>query len=193
MLQTIITSDARIKVLKYFYSQPQGHSPYVREIARETKLEINAVRRELIRLSKGKLLVEDPRGNRLHYCLNKNSPLYYDLAGLISKEIGLGKIIRLKRKSLGQLGLCAMSLELFLHSPNRKKESLDILFLGKPYMSNLRDLFNDYLEKTKIEINYMVLTPEEYKVLKERKDSIIMSFLIKPRAIIFGSQETYLN
>ena len=117
MLQTIITSEARIKILKYFYSKPQGFSPYVREISRETKLEVNAVRREIIRMSKDKLLLEEPRGNRLHYILNKESSLYYDLASIVCKEVGIGKILRAKKKGLGQLNFCAISLEFFLQSP----------------------------------------------------------------------------
>ncbi|NCT55556.1 hypothetical protein GW755_01790 [bacterium] len=193
MLKTIITSEARMKILRYFYSHPQGYSPFVREISRDTKLEINAVRREIIRMSEGKLLNEDPRGNRLHYCLNKDSSLYYDLASIISKEIGLGKLLRSKKKSLGNLNFCTLSLEFFLQSPTRKKESLDVLFLGSPYMSNLRDLFNEYQKKTNLEINYMVVSSEEYRILKERKDNLLMSFLIKPRSTIFGSQETYIN
>lgn len=193
MLQTIITSEARIKILKYFYSRPQGHAPYVREIARELNLEINAVRRELIRLSKGKLLKEDPRGNRLHYFLNKNSSLYYDMAAILGKETGLGKILRAKKKSLGHLSFCVMSLDFYLRTPARKKESLDVLFIGSPYLSNLKDLISDYQEKTSDEINYMVLTTEEYKILKERKDNLLMTFLTKPKCVVFGSQETNLN
>ena len=60
-------------------------------------------------------------------------------------------------------------------------------------MSNLRDLFNEYQKKTNLEINYMVVSSEEYRILKERKDNLLMSFLIKPRSTIFGSQETYIN
>ena len=193
MLKTIITSEARIKILKHFYSMPQGYSPYVREISREINLEINAVRRELIRLTKGKLLKEDPRGNRLHYLLNKNSSLYYDLAALICKEIGLGRILVSNKKGLGHLSLCVMSLDFFLQTPSRKKGSLDLLFIGAPYLSNLKDLISEYQEKNSDEVSYMVLSNEEYKILKERKDVLLNSFLIKPKSVVFGSQETYFN
>ena len=98
MLSYIVTSKARRKVIKFFFEGGCEFSPYEREIVRGTRLEINAVRRELKRLSKARILMEDPRGNRLHYYLNSKHSLYYDLASIISKEVGLGKTFRIKSR-----------------------------------------------------------------------------------------------
>jgi len=191
MLKDIITSEARLKVLKFFYIGGEIFSPYVREIVRGTDLEINAVRRELIRLSKAKLLLEDPRGNRLHYYLNPKHTLYYDLASVFAKEIGLGRLIHRKKKRIGNITFCLLSLNFFLK--RKVKNPIDMIMVGDLYLSFLKELIIDYQKEHKEEVNYMVLTDQEYRILKDRKDQLIMNAICQPRAVIIGSQEKYLN
>ena len=71
-LGDIITSKVRIKILELFLADLE-EMYHVRGIVRETKEEINAVRRELQRLEKAGILKKEPRGNRLYYWLRKRS------------------------------------------------------------------------------------------------------------------------
>lgn len=191
MLDNIITSEARLKVLRYFFSNGYDFLPYVREIVRGTGLEINAVRRELQRLSSSKLLIEEKRGNRLHYKLNTSHSLYYDLASIIAREVGLGRLIYKKKKKIGNIKFCLLSLNYFLH--REVKTPIDLIIVGDVYLNYLKELITEYQEKKGTEVNYMVLSEQEYRILRDRKDPLIMNAFIQPRSIIVGNQDRYFS
>ena len=62
MLQKLFTSKTRVKLLTLFMMNP-GREMYVREIARNTEENINAIRRELANLEGIGLLKSERRGN----------------------------------------------------------------------------------------------------------------------------------
>jgi hypothetical protein len=191
MLSTVVTSKARLKVINYFYQGGKDFSPYVREIVRGTGLEINAVRRELIKLTKSKLFIEEPRGNRVHYHLNPKHAIYYDLASLVARDVGIGGDLYRKKKKLGNVRFILMSLNFFLKDPT--KNPIDIIIVGSIYLSDVKKLIDKHQKDYDREINYMVLTDSEYRVLKDRKDPLIVNILSQPRCIIYGSQEKFLS
>jgi hypothetical protein len=191
MLSTIVTSKARLKVLKLFFNGGESYSPYVREVVRATGLEINAVRRELVKLSKEKLLLEDPRGNRLHYHLNPKHGLYYDLASILAREVGIGASIYKKRNKLGAVKFVLLSLNFFLKTG--EKTPVDLVIVGDVYLSELKSIVDKYQKNEDREINYMVISEHEYRMLKDRKDPMMVNILSQPRSIIIGSQKKFLG
>lgn len=191
MLSSIITSVSRQKILSYFFVNGVNFSPYVRQIVRDLNLEINAVRRELINLQSEKIIVSDTRGNRLHYFLNTKHPLYYDLASIISKKEGLGGIIYKKRKKIGNIKFALLSLKFFLNS--KQNNSLDLLIVGDVYLNKINSIIERYENETNVEVNYMVLNLNEFLLLKERRDPVLISCLISPRCVLIGSEEKFLE
>jgi DNA-binding transcriptional ArsR family regulator len=89
MLEDIITSKSRVKLLNVFLTFPYEMF-HVRELVRRTQDEINAVRRELAFLEKHGILSREPRANRVYYSLNKTYPFYFDLLKIGAKITGLG-------------------------------------------------------------------------------------------------------
>ena len=191
MLKALITSKARRTILKYFYVQGEESTPYVRQIVRDTKLEINAVRRELIRLREGKILNELPRGNRLHYQLNTKHPYYYNLAKIFARESGLGKEILRNKKKLGNINFCLLSLGFYLK--RNPRNPVDIVIVGNIYLTEMKRVITTYEKDNDVEVNYMVLSKEEFSIFKDRKDPLLINALNQPRAIIIGDEFRYLN
>ena len=68
MLQKLFTSKTRVKLL---IMMNPGREMYVREIARNTEENINAIRRELANLEGIGLLKSERRGNSRYYAVNK--------------------------------------------------------------------------------------------------------------------------
>ena len=73
MLKDLITSRVRVKLLTLLLSNPDKIF-HVREIVRQIKEEINAVRRELKHLEDKGYVSKEPRANRLYYTFRKNHP-----------------------------------------------------------------------------------------------------------------------
>ncbi len=69
MLQKLFTSRTRVKLLTLFMMNP-GREMYVREIARSTEENINAIRRELANLEEMGLLKSKRRKSKDPFVLN---------------------------------------------------------------------------------------------------------------------------
>lgn len=107
MLETLITSKTRIKLLLKFFSN-QGNQAYLRALADEFGESTNAVRVELNRLSDAGLLESEPAGNTILYKANKNHPIYGDIRSLVSKYLGFDQIIETVLERLGDLELAVV-------------------------------------------------------------------------------------
>ena len=86
MLEDIIISRVRVKILTHFLSHP-GTIFHVRDIVRKVGEEINAVRRELAHMERAGMVSKEARANRLFYVMRKDYPLYFELLELIGKTI----------------------------------------------------------------------------------------------------------
>src|SRR3972149_11755939 len=101
-LSDISASKVRVKLLNLFLSD-STEMYHVRGLVRETKEEINAVRRELERLEKAGLLKKEARGNRLYYWVRDDYPFFGDILAIISKCTGLGLTIIENKNKLGKV------------------------------------------------------------------------------------------
>src|SRR3990167_2412452 len=128
-LVDIITSKVRVKILKLFFSN-LGEMYHVRGIVRETKEEINAIRRELGRLEGAGILKKEPRGNRVYYWVRDDYPFFGDLLTMVSKSTGLGLQIIENKNKIGKVSFVMFSGK-FARRLNRKREDdVDILVVG---------------------------------------------------------------
>lgn len=190
-LEQIITSGVRIKILIELFSETKKHL-YVRELTRRVGTEINAVRRELKRLSKANLIRKEKRGNRLYYLIRKDHPYYYELMSMVAKEMGIGKLILDNRQNLGKTKLAILSME-FAEGRISGQEELDLLLVGEINLEVVSELVKQASAVAKKDINYTVLGEEEFEYLKSRRDKFILSFLIAPNILLFGDSSRYFS
>jgi DNA-binding transcriptional ArsR family regulator len=160
---------------------------YVREITRLIKEEINAVRRELDRMQDCGLLKSEKRGNRLYYYLNKRFLYYGELQNMISKSTGIGKKIRRYRRKLGSLSFVMFSGN-FVSKEKVTKDDLDILVIGDVVLPELEKLIKDEEKNLGREINYAVLSDEEFEFRKTRRDPFIMEAMYGVRVMVLGNE-----
>lgn len=102
LLKPILVSKVRVKLLEILLNRP-GELFYVRQLVREAKEEINAVRRELASLHKARMVIRENRANRVYYYFNKKHALYEDLLAMVCKTTGLGQLITKQRQKLGRV------------------------------------------------------------------------------------------
>lgn len=101
MLETLITSKTRIKLLLKFFSN--NNKAYLRSLAEEYGESTNAVRTELNRLSEAGLLESEPAGNTILYKANTQHPIYQDIRNLVAKYLGFDQIIETVLQRIGNL------------------------------------------------------------------------------------------
>ncbi|OGH15825.1 MAG: hypothetical protein A3C22_01955 [Candidatus Levybacteria bacterium RIFCSPHIGHO2_02_FULL_37_10] len=190
MLSDLITSQSRIKLLSVLLAQP-SEIYHVRELARRTGDEINAVRRELLFLEKKGILIREPRSNRVYYSLSKNYPFYFDLLRIGSKIVGLGAGILKNRVKIGRIKYAMFSGK-FARRMEKKPTDVDLIIVGTIVLPELALLIRDEEKRLKREINYTVMTEEEFSFRKKKRDPFILSVLAGSRVMLYGDEESML-
>lgn len=183
-LSDFMLSKVRVKLLEIFFSEPH-EMWYVRELTRRTEEEINAVRRELERMTVNGLLTTENRGNRKYYTLNKDYEFFSELLRLVSKTVGIGLKIRKNRKKLGKVKFIAFS-EKFLRREPMVQEEVAILVVGDIVLPELAAIVREEEKRRSSEINYTVMSEEEFSFRKSRRDPFLLSILEQPLHMMIG-------
>jgi len=190
-LKDLFISRVRVKLLGVFLGNPADIF-YVRQLVRETSEEINAVRRELQRLESLGALFKEPRGNRIYYGFRKDYPFYGELIRLVSKTTGLGKAIIKNKNKLGKIKYAFLSAKLVKNRPHNP-EDVDILIVGDVVMPQLSSIVSGFEGKLNREINYSVMTKDEFNFRKKRKDPFILQILTQSRVMLIGDEEEMVS
>lgn len=191
MLSDIITSKSRVKLLNVFLASP-SEIFHVRELVRRTSDEINAVRRELAFLEKNGILTREPRANRVYYFLDKNYPFYFDLLAIGVKTVGLGAEILRNRAKLGKIKYIMLSGK-FARRLKKDPEAIDFLAVGTIVLPELSLLVKNEEKRLSTEINYTVMTEEEFSFRKKRNDPFISGILSASHLMLIGDEESMLS
>src|SRR3990167_6557676 len=108
MLDHIIPSQTRIKILELFFHNPEN-SYYLRKVVREVEKEVNAVKRELDILEAEKVLFKERRLNKVFYSLNKNYVFFDEFVRIFTKTSTLAILIRKNFSKLGKVKYVGLS------------------------------------------------------------------------------------
>lgn len=137
MLDSLITSKTRVKLLIKFFSNP-GNRGYLRGLAEEFNESTNSIRVELNRLSGAGLLVSEPGGKTKNYKANQQHPLYREMQSIVAKYLGFDRLVEVVIKNLGNVqraivlgdyakGIDSGTIELMLVGEEINGEYLDFL------------------------------------------------------------------
>lgn len=190
MLDDLITSKSRVNLLNVFLETP-NQIYHVRELVRRTGDEINAVRRELLYLEKKGILLREPRANRVYYSLSRTYPFYFDLLRIAVKTIGLGGEILKNRARVGKIKYVMFSGR-FARRIEKKTTDVDLIIVGTVVLPELALLVRNEEKRLNTEINYTVMTEEEFSFRKKKRDPFILAILSGSRVMLFGDEESML-
>lgn len=188
MLADFITSKSRIKLIQQFLVTPFAMY-HVRELVRRTGDEINAVRRELAFLEDKGIFIKEKRANRVYYSLNKNYAFYDDLLRLATKTTGLGADILKNKAKLGKIKYVMFSGKYIRHEKINPEE-VDLLIVGTIVLPEVALLVRNEEARYGNEINYTVMTEEEFGFRKSRNDPFIEGILKGSRIMLIGDEES---
>lgn len=186
MFADLITSKTRTKVLSLFLAHPHDMF-HVREIVRRVDEEINAVRRELIYLEKKGIFKKEPRANRVYYMLDTSYDFFQELIEIYAKLEGLGGDIIKNKVRLGKIKYAMLSGKYALGLRDNPEE-VDLLVVGTVVLPELSLVIKKAETERQIEINYTVMSEEEFVFRKKRRDPFISSIIYGPRLMLIGDE-----
>ncbi|HJX45716.1 MAG TPA: hypothetical protein VJ399_00930 [Patescibacteria group bacterium] len=191
-LADIITSKVRVKLLELFFSNVK-EMYHVRGVVRELKEEINAVRLGLERLENAGILKKEPRGNRIYYWPRPDYEFFGDILSMVAKSTGLGSQIIANRKKIGSISFVMFSGGFARRIDRKKEDMVDILVVGDVVLPELASLVRMEESKRGKEINYTVMSKEEFEFRKKRRDPFLQGILFGSRVMIIGDEEDLID
>ncbi len=169
MLDTLITSKTRIKLLTKFFLNSQASS-YLRNLEGEFRESTNAIRHELNKFEKAGLLTSFTKGNKKMFQANTAHPLYQDIHNILLKHLGFDHIIEKVIQNLGEVQSVFIVGDFAKGIDNN---IIDLVFLGERINRGyLLELIEKAERMIKRRIRYLVLSIQEFEVYKNDASSI---------------------
>ena len=107
MLDSLITSKTRQKLLVKFFSNPKNMG-HLRGLAEEFGESTNSIRKELNNLCEAGLILKTEDKNRVDYQANPDHAFFTNLQDLIQKYLGLDKLILAVLERMGKVSQIAL-------------------------------------------------------------------------------------
>jgi hypothetical protein len=161
MINTLITSQTRIKLLKKFFLN-HSTKAHLRGLESEFGESSNSIRIELNRFEDAGLLTSLRDGNKKIYQANSEHPLYKDIHSIILKETGIDRVIEKVIHRLGNL-ISVYLVGDFAHG--KDSQVIELILVGaeidREYLA--RKVFQAE-ELVGRKVSYTILNPDEAEV-----------------------------
>ena len=207
MLEELFGSKTRLKLLKFLFSHPD-EAYFIRELTRKIDSQINAVRRELTKLNKLKLVsvverlpegsskqalwgknkgvtkkksIKSKQREKKFFKINKEHILYPELKALFLKSQLL-----VERDLINKLGDAGRIKYLALTGIFLAVESVptDLFVVGSINKNKLSRLVKRVEKELETALNYTVMTSQEFKYRKDITDRFLYSILEAKKIVI---------
>jgi len=173
MLDTLITSKTRIKLLLKFFLNSNASS-YLRNLEGEFKESTNGIRLELNKFEKAGLLQSHMSGNKKLYQANTGHPLFRDIHNILLKYIGFDQILKSVISKLGNVHKVYL-----VGSFARGVDSsvIDLLLVGddinREYLARLTGKGENLIKR---KMRYLIYKKDEFEDIIEGygKDEILL-------------------
>jgi hypothetical protein len=163
MLESLITSETRIKLLLKFFLNPNMNG-YLRQLAKEFGESTNGIRLELNKLSDAKILESSFSGRNKIYKADTSHPLFEDIRNIVLKSTGIDQVISNIINKLGNLRLAFIRGD---YAQGKDNGLIDLVLIGSNI--NQKELERVRLKTEQLiqrKISILVLTENEYLKLK---------------------------
>ncbi len=163
MLQDIITSKTRIKLLMRFFLNASS-TAYLRELATEFGVSTNGIREELKQMVDSKLMKCQKNGRHILYQANEDHPLFPELRIMVQKSLGMNEIVESVLTRLGELEEAYLIDD---YAVGRDTGIIDLLLVGNINEYHLNDLSRKTERYISRKIRSLVLTLDEFRQLED--------------------------
>jgi hypothetical protein len=183
MINSLITSQTRIKLLKKFFlnSSTKAH---LRGLESEFGESSNAIRIELNRMEDVGLLHSLRDGNKKVYQANRKHPLFDDIHSIIMKEAGIDRVIEKVIHRMGKL-FCVYLTGDF--AQGKDSPVIELILVGE-------NIDREYLARKVAQaeelvgrkVSYVVLEPDEAEnhLLRLKPADLLLLWNIKENELV---------
>lgn len=176
ILENLFSSVNKLRIIKFFIRNPNGfHSATA--VAKLLVVRKNVFDNEARRLSANGFLKFKRSGRDKFYIINNRFYLYNELKNLIENAISVNDdeiVLNLKRAGKIQLALAS---GVFI---NKSDSRADLVVVGKVSPKKMENFIKYVESQVGKELNFVVMTPEEFKYRYKMFDRFVHDILEMP-------------
>lgn len=195
MIDALFGSKTRVKLLHLFLNHP-GQSFYVREITRMIDEQINSVRRELANMLNVGIITSDSADNKLYYEVNQRYEHYVPLRAIFADQhveaIADTELATSWHEELRQLSGVRIVLTAGVLVKG-STSAVDILLVGDVQPAKLKKVMKDIEKVEGRELNYSLLSYDEFYYRLSVRDKFITEILNGNHAVLVDTDTVLLD
>jgi hypothetical protein len=177
ILDNLFGSKSKTRLLRFFLQNPEQEYSLT-EVAKRNMLKSPSVRSELEKLRKIKFVIKKTKQGKRFYILNQNFVFYPELKNLIAKDNIYPQSRSLaKIRGIGNIKLAVISGAFI----NYHKSKADMILVGDGVSrAKLKNLMKSLEAEIGKEVDFVLMTNEEFKYRLNMLDKFILEFLEGP-------------
>lgn len=154
MINSLITSQTRIKLLKKFFLNSNTRA-HLRGLESEFGESTNSIRIELNRLENAGLLKSIREGNKKIYQANSLHPLFNDVHNIILKESGIDQVVEKVVNRIGNMAFVYLTGDF---AKGKDSKVIELIIVGA-------DIDREYLDRKIMQAEEMVGRSIRYRFI----------------------------
>ncbi len=180
-----LRSKARQRLLAYYFTNPTARH-HLRDLAVRLGVDPSNLSKDLARLEREGLFRSEVSGRQKYFQLNREYPLFAEVRGIVAKTIGAVPLITQSLKRIEGLGE-AYLYGSFARNQQDAASDIDVLVIGTPRQEVLAEAMRKLERQLGREINYAVLSREEFESRRARKDAFLENVWHNKRVSLVGA------
>jgi predicted nucleotidyltransferase len=184
----LLFGRTRQAVLGLLFMRPD-ESFHLRQIVRLTGSGLGPVQREVSKLATAGLVLREQRGRQVFYSVNRTSPVYEELRGLVLKTAGLAELLREALMPLRDRIRCAFVFGSFARGEHGRDSDLDLMVIGEAQLAELAKALGGTQRRLGREVNPTVYRAGELARKLAEGHHFVTEVVAGPKIYLLGDDD----
>jgi len=182
-----LRSKVRQRLLAYYFTNPASRH-HLRDLADRLSVDPSNLSRELRSLERQGLFQSEVSGRQKYFRLNREYPLFREVRGIVAKTIGAAPLIAQAVKPIQGIEE-AYLYGSFARNQQDAVSDIDLLVIGSPRSEALAEAARKLERQLGREINYTVLSRNEFESRRRQKDAFLENVWHNSRISLIAPHE----
>jgi predicted nucleotidyltransferase len=177
------------RVLRLVFGQPHRRFQST-ELIRLAQGGVGAVHRQLVRLEQAGLVEVTRIGNQKHYQARRESPVFAELQGLVTKTVGVVEPLRTSLKVMADTIRAAFVFGSIAKGSDHARSDIDLMVISDALRySDLFEALQAAETALARPINPTVMSVADWRAKKARENSFTARVAAQPKLFVIGSDD----
>ena len=186
ILSETLFGRTRGAVLSILYGHV-GKGFYLRQLARLSNIALGPVQREIRQLVEAGLVSKKTIGTQTLYSANRESPVFREIKGLVTKTVGMHDVLAEALSSLRDEINLAFVYGSVARSREREHSDVDVMVVGNVDFDAIVEKLRDAEKTLNREINPTVYSIREFS--KKLRGNFLKTVLAEKKLFIIGDED----